>query len=103
MVLGMACTAFAAALAPLALLELFSDAGWRVVPSACAGVAVHLALSQPLLLYQAFSTVVAFTSLHSSVPWVTDLVRPPTALEARFAGPAHLTELPFIEETDDEE
>ena len=101
-VLAMACVAVAAALGPLALLELASDSVWRVVPSICAGVAVHLAVSQPLMLYQAYSTVVAFTSLHGSVLWTSDLVRAPTAAEKRFAGPAHLTELPFVEETDED-
>ena len=100
---AIACLAVAAALAPLCLRHLMQHGGWKAAGSVCIAMAVLLACAGPMMLMHAFSTVVVFTDLHRSVPWTPEWLREPTKWNRWFAGPPYLTQVPFMEDDDDDD
>lgn len=97
------CVAIAASASPFALDSIQSGSSIKVLASALLGLGAAWAAAAPLMLFQAYSTAVVFTDLHRSVPWTPEHVHPPTRLNRFFAGPEYLTEVPFVEEEDEEE
>lgn len=102
LVSAMACLAVCAALAPFCLEDLLQRGGWKAAGSVCVGIAFLLSVAGPMMLMHAYSTAVVFTNLHRSVPWTEGLVCEPTKWNRLFAGPIYLTQVPFLDDEDED-